>query len=119
MRFGVYLRPSYEMGRAQAEIHGLLRRQFGLIAAGAFMPHARIRGFLRTDATIGDIVRAVEGALAGRPPFTIVNNGPVLFDRGGVSLDVQHLDLRLAMVEMLALHEAVFTTLVPLIHTGL
>lgn len=116
VRFGVYLRPSYAMCRAQAEVHDLLRRQFGLIAGGAFMPHVTVKGFFRTDAAIGDIVRAVGGALAGRPPFTVVNNGPVPFGRGGVSLDVRHGDHGEPNAEMQALHEAVFTALVPLIH---
>jgi hypothetical protein len=38
IRFGWYLRPSYAMCRAQAEMHDLLRRQYGLVTGGAFMP---------------------------------------------------------------------------------
>lgn len=122
VRFGLYLRPSYAMCRAQAGMHDLLRRQFGLVAGGVFMPHATIKGFFRTDAAIDDIVRVVDGSLTGRPAFTIVNNGPVPFGRGGVSLDVQHGDHGdhgdhgEANVEMQVLHEAVFTALGPLIH---
>ncbi len=116
VRFGVYLRPSYAMCRAQAGMHDLLRRQFGLVAGGAFMPHATIKGFFRSDATIDAIVQALDGALGGRPPLTVVNNGPVPLGRGGVALDVQHGDHGEPNESMQSLHEAVFTILVPLIH---
>lgn len=54
------------------------------------MPHVTIKGFFRSDAKIAEIVQAVDGALTHRPSFTVVNNGPVPFGRGGVALDVQH-----------------------------
>ncbi len=97
-------------------MHDLLRRQFGLVAGEAFMPHATIKGFFRSDATIAEIVVAVDVAVRHRPPFTVVNNGPVPFGRGGVSLDVQHGDNGERNEAIQALHEAVFTGLTPLIH---
>lgn len=116
VRFGVYLRPSYAMCRAQAEMHDLLRRQFGLVAGGAFMPHATIKGFFRSDATINSIVGAVDVVVRHRPRFTVVNNGPVPFGRGGVSLDVQHGEHGERNEAMQALHEAIFTGLAPVVH---
>ncbi len=116
VRFGVYLRPSYAMCRAQADMHDLLRRQFGLVAGGACTPHATIKGFFRSDATIDAIVQALDRALGGRPPLTVVNNGPVPLGCGGVALDVQHGDHGEPNESMQSLHEAVFTSLVPLIH---
>ncbi|MDQ3655081.1 MAG: hypothetical protein M3457_08380 [Chloroflexota bacterium] len=58
-------------------MHDLLRRQFGIVAGGAFIPHITIKGFFHSDATIGAIAGAVDVALKDRPPFTVVNNGPV------------------------------------------
>ena len=66
IRYGWYLRPSYAMCRAQAEIHDLLRRQFGLVCGGVFMPHATVKGFFRSDASIPDIVAAFDTVVAGR-----------------------------------------------------
>ncbi len=116
VRFGVYLRPSYAMSRALAEMHDLLRRHFGLVAAGMFMPHTTLKGFFRSDATVSEIVQAVTGALEDRAPFTVFNNGPVPFGRSGVGIDVQHDDTGETNAEMQALHEAVFANLLPLIH---
>lgn len=116
VRFGVYLRPSYAMSGAQAAMHDLLRRQFGLVAGGAFMPHATLKGFFRSDAPVAAIVGVVDGVMAGRQPFTVVNNGPVPFGRGGVALDVQHGEHGEPNEAMQALHEAVFDSIVPLVH---
>ncbi len=116
VRFGVYLRPSYAMSRALAEMHDLLRRHFGLVVAGVFMPHTTIKGFFRSDATVSEIVQAVTGALEDRAPFTVFNNGPVPFGRGGNGIDVQHGSTSEINAEMQALHEAVFASLLPLVH---
>lgn len=118
VRFGVYLRPSYAMSRAQAEVHDLLRRQFGLVAGSAFMPHVTIKGFFRSDARLAAIVQAVEDALVDRPPFTVVNNGPVPFGRDGVALDVQHREHGEPNAAMQDLHAAVFASVVPLVHNA-
>lgn len=115
IRYGLYLRPSYAMCRAQGEIHDLLTRQFGLVTAGVFMPHATVKGFFRSDATIAELVAAVDHALAGRPPFAVVNNGPVPLGRGGVSLNVHHDERGQLNREFQATHEAVFNGLAPFV----
>lgn len=116
VRFGLYLRPSYAMCRAQAEIHDLLRRQFGFVTAGVFMPHATIKGFFRSDASLPDLIRAVDGTLARRQPFPVVNNGPVPFGRGGVALNVHHDERGQLNRELQTTHEAVFNGLKPFVH---
>jgi hypothetical protein len=40
------------MSRAQAAMHDVLRRQFGLQVGGQFMPHATIMSFFRSDAPL-------------------------------------------------------------------
>jgi len=116
IRYGLYLRPSYEMCRAQAEIHDLLERQYGFVTAGMFMPHATIKGFFRSDASIAELIGAVDRALADRRPFPVVNNGPVPFGRGGVSLNVHHDERGQLNRELQATHEAVFRGLKPFVH---
>lgn len=116
IRYGLYLRPSYAMCRAQAQIHDLLRRQFGCVTAGAFMPHATIKGFFRSDASISELIGAVDAALTDRQPFPVVNNGPVPFGRGGVALNVQHDERGQLNRELQATHEAVFSVLKPFVH---
>ena len=63
IRFGWYLRPSREMSEAQIRIHRLLEHQFGLIGGGVFMPHATIKGFFRSDATVAEIIAAFDAAV--------------------------------------------------------
>lgn len=46
-RFAVYLIPPYQVAQAVAEIHRMLRKQFGLIAASRFPVHATIKGFFK------------------------------------------------------------------------
>ena len=116
VRFGWYLRPSYAMCRAQAEMHDLLRRQFGLLAGGAFMPHATIKGFFRSDAPLVDLVAAGDRAVAGRRPFQVVNNGPVPLGRSGIALDIHHDETGRRNQALRALHDAAWEALLPLVH---
>jgi hypothetical protein len=51
----LYLRPSLAMGSAQAGIHDLLARQYGLHAAGRFPPHATVKGFFRSTVGAADL----------------------------------------------------------------
>lgn len=116
IRFGFYLRPSYEMSRAQAEMHDLFRRQFGLKVAGEFMPHATVMGFFRSEGPLASIMSALNGALAGKSAFTVTNNGPKPHGREGISLDVHHDADGKPNGAMQAAHEAVFVAIEPLIH---
>lgn len=117
VRFGFYLRPSYEMSRAQAELHDLFKRQFGLITAGAFMPHATVKGFFRSDATIAEMKAALDPVMAGRPPFTVVNNGPIAFGRSSIVLNVQQDEFGETNHALQSLHEDAFAALQPLVHS--
>ncbi len=115
VRFGFYLRPSYAMCRAQGAMHELLKRQFGLITAGAFMPHATIKGFFRSDATVAAMKAAIDPVMSGRPSFTVVNNGPLAYGRGSIVLNVQQDEFGETNHALQALHEAAFAALVPLV----
>jgi len=118
VRFGFYLRPSYAMCNAQAEMHALLRRQFGQLAvtAGAFMPHATLKGFYRSDAAVGDMIVALDAALIGQQPFTVVNNGPIAYGRSSVVINVQHDEFGETNPAIQRLHEVAFAALSPFVH---
>lgn len=88
LRYALYLRPSYKMCRAQAEVHDLLRRQYGLQAAGRFMPHATIKGFFRSEASVEGIAARFDAALAGRRAFEVFSGGVTVFGREAIALDV-------------------------------
>lgn len=115
VRYGFYLRPSFEMSRAQAEIHDLLRRQFGFEVGGKFMPHATVMSFFRSEAPIAEITRAIDGVVAGRLPFPVWNAGPIRMGRG-VVLDVHHDADGAPNAAIQAIHEAAFAGIIPLVH---
>lgn len=116
IRYGWYLRPSYAMCRAQAEMHDLLQRQFGLVCGGVFMPHATIKGFFRSDASIAEIIAAFDGAVRGHQPFTVYNRGPVPFGRGGVALNIHETEDGSVNGPLQALHESAWKAIAPLVH---
>lgn len=118
VRFGFYLRPSAAMCQAHADIHALLSRQYGNLAvtAGAFMPHATIKGFFRSDALVSDMIAALDLAMAGQQPFTVVNNGPIAYGRSSIVMNVQQDEFGETNPAMQALHEAAFAALNPFVH---
>jgi hypothetical protein len=76
------------MSRAQAEVHDVVARQYGLRAAGNFMPHATIKGFFRSQASERRIAARLDAVLDGREAFDVFNGGIVAFGRDGIAIDV-------------------------------
>ena len=113
--YGWYLRPSYAMSRAQAEMHDLLQRQFGLIGGGVFMPHATLKGFFRSGAPVTEIEAAFERAVQGHEPFAVYNRGPVGWGRGSIVIDIHHTSDGERNEAMQALHESGWNAITPLI----
>jgi hypothetical protein len=114
-RFGVYLRPSPAMCRAQAELHDLLARQYNLHAAGRFMPHVTLKGFFRSDASLETIVARLVAALAGRAAFPVWNGGVVPYLKSAIVLDVHRDEQRNTNAPLQRLHEAAFDAVLPLV----
>jgi hypothetical protein len=114
VRYGFYLRPSPAMSRAQAAMHDVLRRQFGLRVGGQFMPHATVMSFFRSDASVADIVAAIDPAMAERQVFPVWNNGPMALGRG-IVLDVHHDDRGNPNAALQAVHQAAFAAITPLV----
>lgn len=115
IRYGFYLRPSYKMSRAQAELHDLLRRQFNLRVAGRFMPHATIKGFFKTEHALVEIVAALDAMMASRSAFTVYNNGLVPFRTTGFGLIIQNLPDGSLNQELQTFHEAAMDALWPFV----
>jgi hypothetical protein len=115
LRYAVYLRPSYEMSRAQADVHDVLERQYGLRAAGNFMPHATIKGFFRTEASEGRIAACVDAVLDGREAFDVFNGGIVPFGRDGMAIDINGTSEGTPNVPLQDLHQAVMDAVMPLV----
>lgn len=116
VRFGLYLRPSLAMSRAQVEIHDLVARQYGSMCAGRFMPHATIKGFFRSDATVDELVGALDPVMVRSEPFQVVNGGIVPFGgSGSIAFDIHHDRNGQPNQPLVHLHHDVFSALTPLI----
>jgi hypothetical protein len=115
LRYAVYLRPSYEMSRAQAEVHDVLERQYGLRAAGNFMPHATIKGFFRSEASEGSIAARLDAVLDGREAFEVFNRGIVPFGRDGMAIDINGTSEGTPNVPLQDLHQAVMDAVMALV----
>ena len=50
---------------ARPETHDPLKRENRFVTAGVFMPNATVTGSFRSDATIPELIGAVDRALAG------------------------------------------------------
>ncbi len=115
LRYAVYLRPSYEMSRAQAEVHDVFERQYGLRAAGNFMPHATIKGFFRSEASEGSIAARLDAVLEGRRALEVFNGGVVPFGRDGIAIDVNGTTRGTPNVPLQDLHREVMDAVMPLV----
>jgi len=49
-RFALYLIPPYQLSKQVAEIHTMLRKQFGFAAADRFPVHCTIKGFFKKNS---------------------------------------------------------------------
>ncbi len=114
VRFAFYLRPSAEMCRAQAEIHDLLERQYGLIAAGKFMPHATLKGTFEAIADEAEITRVLDRVVAGRQAFPVYNAGVIEQNRRGIMLSIHHLPDGRVNQPLYDLHAAAIDAMQPL-----
>ncbi|MEJ7839513.1 MAG: 2'-5' RNA ligase family protein [Thermomicrobiales bacterium] len=116
IKFGFYLRPSVEVCQSQAMVHDLLKRQYGLVAGGVFMPHATIKGFFRSDASLVEINAAFDRAVVGHSAIPIVNNGVMASGRRGLALNVHQNEFGRTNPKLQALHVSVMDEIELLIH---
>ncbi len=115
IRYGFYLRPSAAMSRAQAEVHDLLKRQYGLKVGGVFMPHATIKGFFKSSASIEEMIALIDPVMADRDPFPVYSSGPVPFGNVGIALSIQTMPDGRINQALQDVHEAVLDVLLPIV----
>jgi 2'-5' RNA ligase len=106
------------MSLAQRAIHDLLRAQYGLITAGLFMPHATLKGFFRSDATVEEMRERLDREMAGWQTFTAYNNGVGAFGPRTIVIGLKHLPDGSVNHPIYDLQERAWSALGPLIHPG-
>ena len=77
IRYGIFLRPDAATCWNVTQVTFALERQFGLVSAGAFPPHATLIGNLATDASENDLAGALETVFTGLRRFPVYNSGIV------------------------------------------
>jgi len=115
-RFAVYLIPPYRVARDVAEIHRLLRKQFGFIAAGQFQVHATIKGFFkRLPGPLEPLTERLDRVFVDQAPFPVHFSG-FRIDQGGIGLNISLIGEELnpaLMVLREQVAEAVFPFIAP------
>jgi hypothetical protein len=104
------------MSRAQATIHDLLARQYGLHAAGRFPPHATLKGFFRSTVSAERrSARLRTGLTVGPPsPFSTTACWPLAKTASfWTSIAPRQGAPNAALQD---LHEAALDALLPLVH---
>ena len=113
-RFALYLIPPYRIARDVAEIHRLLRKQFGFIAAEQFQVHATLKGFFKKIAgPLDPLVERLDAVFAAWRPFP-VHFGGFRIDKVGIGLDIFRIGDGLN-AEMMDLRERVVDAVLPFI----
>lgn len=87
--YGVFLRPDARTSMAVSTITFLVERQFGLVSAGAYPPHATLAGSVPMLADEADIIAALHHVLTDRPGFPVHNGG--IATRSAIGYDVDRL----------------------------
>jgi hypothetical protein len=75
IRYGIFLRPDAATCWTVTQVTIALQRQFGLVSAGAFPPHATLIGNLRTHASEKELTSALDAAFAGVQALPVYNKG--------------------------------------------
>jgi 2'-5' RNA ligase len=75
-RFAFYLIPPYKVARDVVEIHSLLRKQFGLVAADNFQVHCTIKGFFKKiNGPLEPLIANLDSILMDQKPLNIELSG--------------------------------------------
>ncbi|WP_158778506.1 heme utilization protein [Streptomyces cellulosae] len=75
IRYGIFLRPDPATCWAVTQVTLALNKQFGLVSAGAFPPHATLIGNLCTRATETELISALDPVFEKVAPFPVHNSG--------------------------------------------
>lgn len=90
-RFAVYLIPPYRVARDIAEIHYMLRKQFGFAAADRLQVHATIKGFFKkNEKPVNDLITGLDQVFQSQRPFWVDYNQKFRRDEIGMGLDISY-----------------------------
>ena len=113
-RFAVYLIPPYRIARDVTEIHRLLRKQFGFIAADRFQVHGTIKGFFKkVPGPLEPLSERLDSVFADQAPFPVHFSG-FRIDQVGIGLNISLIDGELNP-PLMALRERVVDAVRPFI----
>ncbi|MFL5999271.1 MAG: hypothetical protein ACJ736_34120 [Streptomyces sp.] len=88
IRYGIFLRPDPATCWAVTQVTFALNRQFGLVSAGAFPPHATLIGNLCTRATEAELIAALDPVFENVTPFPVYNQGIARTGTGAYEYDI-------------------------------
>lgn len=75
-RFALYLIPPYQVVSNVSDIHRILRKQFGIIAAEKFQAHCTIKGFFKKNSgPLTPLIQKLDTFFIGQKPFTVESSG--------------------------------------------
>ena len=90
-RFAVYLIPPYRVARDIAEIHYMLRKQFGFAAADRLQVHATMKGFFKkNDLPISQLIAGLDSVFEAQNPFWVEISPKFRSDQIGMGLDISN-----------------------------
>ena len=75
VRYGIFLRPDAATCWAVTQVTHALNKQFGLVSAGAFPPHATLIGNLATQASEAGLIAMLDPVFDQVRPFPVYNTG--------------------------------------------
>ncbi len=92
LRYAVYLIPPYPVAQHVVEIHHMLRKQFGFVAADRFQAHVTLKGFFKKLPGPPETLAAkLDEVFIDRKPFPIHISG-YRIDDIGIGLNVSLID---------------------------
>ena len=113
-RFAIYLIPPYQIAQPIAEIHQMLHKQFGFVAASRFQVHATLKGFFKkTDDPLSTLTDRLDVIFARQRPFPVHFNG-FHIDDGGIGLNISQIGNK-PNLEMMTLREQIVDAVRPFI----
>ena len=90
-RYAVYLIPPYEVAHLVSDVHELLKKQFGFIAASKFQVHATLKGFFKcSKCGVESLIASLDPVFANQEAIPIHIEG-FHVDEVGFGLDVSRI----------------------------
>jgi hypothetical protein len=88
VRYGIFLRPDPATCWTVTQVTHALNKQFGLVQAGAFPPHATLIGNLATQATEAELIAVLDPVFCDVLSFPVYNSGVVRKEGGTYEYNV-------------------------------